>query len=363
MKKNYEKLILAICALAGVGVAYLGYSNNSALETDFAVSSRGSGKSDTAVDGAAKISATLASLNQPVMLEQAKIGDSKRPVDNFVGVSLFAKKPAKGEKIAKPVDPVLDSPIHPPIPNIWWLENRIDPGFGDSPTRDEDGDGFTNLQEYEAKTNPGDGKDHPALIHKLQFVKYDSIGFFLWFSSSLGADQYQFKVAELPGAFEFAPPEKQEQFLAESSLQYNRTKNFISSGSIIFDQGLCAGRFRLKSVSVKETLNEATNLKSSNEFALIEDLAPYKGDSFEIPKSPSRKNRPATVRYDRSAVLVLDAIGQQGKEFKVRENSTFALPNGAPEKAYRLTKIGAESITVEFKDSSGNTQTIEIKKN
>lgn len=363
MKKNYEKLILALCALAGAGLAYVGYSKNSAVETDFEFVAKESGKSDTAVDGADKVSTTLASVSKPVMLQQAMIGEKKRPVDNFVGVSLFAKKPAKGEKVAKPVDPVLDSPIHPPIPNIWWLENRLDPGFGDSPFRDEDGDGFTNVEEYEAKTSPVDAKIHPPLINKLKFVKYDSIGYFVWFSSSLGENQYQFKIAELPGAFELAPPARQEQFLAESPLQYNRTKDFIAAGSNIFENGLCAGRYRLKSVSEKEVLNEATNLKSPNEFALIEDLAPHKRDSFEIPKSPSRKDRPATVRYDRSAVLMLDAIGQQGKEFKVLENTTFALPNGESEKNYRLVKVSATSVSVEFKDASGNTQTVEIKKN
>jgi hypothetical protein len=363
MKKNYEKLILALCALAGAGVTYLGYSKNSSLETDFEFVDKTSGKSVTAVDGAAKLTATLASVNQPVQLEQAKIGENKRPVDNFVGVSLFAKKPAKGEKVAKPVDPVLDAPIHPPIPNLWWLENRLDPGFGDSPNRDEDNDGFTNLEEYESKTSPVDAKIHPALINKLKFVKYDSVGYFVWFSSSLGADQYQFKIAELPSAFELAPLARQEQFLAESPLQYNRTKNYIGSGANIFEDGLCAGRYRLKSVSVKEVLNEATNLKSPNEFAIIEDLAPHKGDSFEIPKSPSRKDRPATVRYDRTAVLELDAIGQKGKEFKVLENGTFSLPEGDPQKAYRLVKISPTAISVEFKDSSGATQTIEIKKN
>jgi hypothetical protein len=363
MKKSYEKLILAICALAGVGVAYLGYSKNSAVETDFEFLSKESGKSDTAVDGAAKVTSTLATVTQPVMLEQATIGENKRPVDNFVGVSLFAKKPAKGEKVAKPVDPVLDSPIHPPIPNVWWLENRIDPGFGDSPQRDEDKDGFSNLEEFEAKTNPCDSKSLPGLIQKLQFVKYESVGYFLWFSSSLGPQKYQFKIVELPPAFESAPAIQQESFLGQSNLKFNRTKDFIGTDTNIFDEGFGKDRFKLKSVAEKEVTNEATKLTSKNEFALIEDLAPNKKEEFEIPKMPKSKERPGTVRYDRSAVLMLNAAGEEGKEFKVQENTTFSLPSSKGDNAYLLKKVSSGSITVEYKDAAGQPQTIEIKKN
>ena len=363
MKKSYEKLILAICALAGIGLAYLGYSKNGAVEADFEFLAKASGKSEVAIEGSEKLSSTLASVAKPLQLEQAMIGASNRRVDSFVGIALFAKKPTVGEKVAKPVDPLVGTPIHPPIENLWWVENRIDPGFGDSPSRDEDGDGYTNLEEYEAKTDPRDGKKYPALIHKLKFVKYESVGYFVWFSSSLGPGQYQFKVAELPTAFEVAPRDRQEQFLAESVMEYNRTKDFINAGTNIFDKGLCQGRYLLKSVIEKEVINEATNLKSRNEFAVIQDLAPNKGDTFEIPKAPSRKDRPATVRYDRTAIFVLDAIGQQNKEFKVSESNSFSLPDGGSEKAYRLAQISPNSVSVEYKDQEGKLQTIEIKKN
>ena len=62
-------------------------------------------------------------------------------------------------------------------------------------------------------------------------------------------------------------------------------------------------------------------------------------------------------------MLALNAAGEQGKEFKVTENTPFALPFSNSEKKYLLKTVTANSITVEYKDASGKTATIDIKKN
>lgn len=361
MKQQYDKVILAACALLGLGVAYLGFNKNSGVEQDFEFSARQSGLADVAVAVAPQLADTLVQVDQPTLLLQPVCGESQRPVDQFVGVPLYAKKPSKGNSLAQPVDPVLDAPIHPPVPNEWFLENKIDLGFADALTRDQDDDGFNNQEEYAAKTDPDDKKNHPALIQKLRFVKYESIGYFLWFSSSLGPDQYQFKVVPLPAVFESATSGQQQSYLA-NSLPYNRTKDFIGKGSNIFVEGFGKNRFRLKEVVEREVTNEATKLTTKNEFAVIEDLAPHKRDQFEIPKTPKAKDRPATVRYDRTAVLVLEAVDQEGKEFKVLENTSFSLPYDQGEKTYLLKKVTAQALTVEYRDRAGNVQTIEIPK-
>lgn len=361
MKKNSDKIILAVCVLVAIGLAYLGYSKSGDVEAEFAFSGKSGGKNDVTIEGADKLRQTLATVAIPILVEQGKIND--RPVDIFVGVPLFAKKPVGDEKVAKPVDPVLDAPIHAPIPNIWWLENRINPGYADSPDRDEDLDGFTNREEFDAKSDPTDPKSFPALIHKLQFAKYESVGYFLWFSSAIGPQKYQFKIAELPPAFEAASIPQQEEYLGSTMPKFNRTKDFIGSGVNIFDEGLGKGRYLLKSVTEKEVTNPSTNLTFKNDFALIEDLAANKKEEFVIPKMPKSKERPGTVRYDRTAVLILNAAGEQGKEFKVKENTPFSLPSSKEDQAYLLKTVTSLSITVEYKDAAGQVQTIEIKKN
>ncbi len=362
MKKNYDKALLGGAFVVAAGIAYLGYSKLSSVEEDFVFSSSGAGKNDASVAGAEHLKQTLGTVATPLQWNQAEVGDSKRPVDLFAGIALFAKKPA-GSGTAVPIDLLRGDKVHPPIPNSWWLENGIELDFADSPSRDADKDGYSNLEEFEAKTNPADAKSFPSLINKLVYVKDESVGFFLWFSSALGPEKYQFKITQLPPAFESANAVQQEAFLSRSDLPVVRTADYIGSGVNIFDEGFAKGRFLLKSVVPKEVTNPKTNLTSTNDFATIEDLSENKkGTTFEIPKTPRSADRPATVRYDRTAVLNLNAVGEEGKDFKIKENTTFSLPNGKPEKNYLLKTVTRESITVEYKDASGATQTIEIKK-
>ena len=44
------------------------------------------------------------------------------------------------------------------------------------PGRDPDQDGFSNLEEFNAKTDPNDAKSVPSLIAKLMYVKDESLG-------------------------------------------------------------------------------------------------------------------------------------------------------------------------------------------
>jgi hypothetical protein len=123
--KNPEKIILATTSVLAIAFAYLGYSKMSSVEEDFAFSAKSSNKDDASVAGAASLDQVIATVAQPVLSPKATVGEKKRPVDLFVGVPLFARKPASDSEKAKPIDPMLDAPIHPPIPNTWWFENSL----------------------------------------------------------------------------------------------------------------------------------------------------------------------------------------------------------------------------------------------
>jgi hypothetical protein len=68
------------------------------------------------------------------------------------------------------------------------------------------------------------------------------------------------------------------------------------------------------------------------------------------------------LQYDRTAVLSLEALGLNGTEFKVEENTTFGLPPSSAKNEYLLKKVTPASITVEYTDPQGNLKTIEINK-
>ncbi len=53
---------------------------------------------------------------------------------------------------------------HDGLPNDWELKYGLNPNDGKDATADSDGDGFSNLEEYEAKTDPKDAKSHPDYL-------------------------------------------------------------------------------------------------------------------------------------------------------------------------------------------------------
>jgi len=53
---------------------------------------------------------------------------------------------------------------HDGLPNEWELQYGFNPNDGKDAALDADGDGFTNLEEYEAKTDPKDSKSHPDYL-------------------------------------------------------------------------------------------------------------------------------------------------------------------------------------------------------
>lgn len=58
--------------------------------------------------------------------------------------------------------------LFPGIPNAWILENNLDYLDPDLPDQDADGDGFSNKEEYMAKTNPRDATSKPEDWSKLR---------------------------------------------------------------------------------------------------------------------------------------------------------------------------------------------------
>ncbi len=76
--------------------------------------------------------------------------------------------------------------LHPPVPNSWLEEFALPITEADVLTQDPDGDGFTNLDEWQGQTNPGDRESHPPYTFKLKLRSFTEEPFPLIFSSSVG---------------------------------------------------------------------------------------------------------------------------------------------------------------------------------
>ncbi len=340
LSKNYEKAAIGGAVVVALGLGYLGWSKLSAVDADFGTGLRGSGNNQTAVPSAELIPKAIQSLGLDRSWTQSRHGD--RLVDLFTGISLFVASSAPEQ----PVDLLKDAPVHPPIPNTWWIEKRLDPGFADSPERDPDSDGFTNLEEFTASTDPNSLNSHPPLIAKLRYLNDDSLTWVL--RPGFGSD------GKFPVNYEDSQGRRNRIAAAE----------MIGPDEIFFKEEPAKNRFKLLGHEKRTELNPRTSIEVETTIVRIEDQRHNKkGTVYEFPSplgDDARKNN--FLQYDRNAVLRLEALGLGGEEFKIEENTAFALPPGAPSKNYFLKSVTPDSITIEYNDAQGTRQTIQIAK-
>ncbi len=340
-EKNYEKAALGAAAAAALGLCYLGWSKSDGAKNDFGVEFKGIGNNNAAVQNSELIPKSMTSLKLDRSSSQALAGE--RAVDLFTGIPLFV--PAADPTAA--LDLVTGKMVHEPIDNKWWIHNKLDPGFADSPTRDPDQDGFNNLEEFKAKSDPNDANSIPSLIAKLMYVKDDSVEWTLRPSYGTGQD--------LPFIY-----------LQTASKAKNKTDPGpqIAPGGTFFEKGLMAGRFKYVKSELRKEFNKRVNTDQEITYAIIEDQkANKKGKLYELPAPLSDVMAMEYKQYDRSAVFTLEAQGNSGKEFKVEENTTFSLPNKKDGKQeYLVKEVTPNAVTVEYTNATGVKQTYEIRK-
>lgn len=78
---------------------------------------------------------------------------------------------------------LLSGTVHPPVPNEWFIQHGLDLTDSDVLNQDPDKDGFTNLEEWRAGTDPSDPKSHPSYLTKLKIKKFIQKPFRLKFNS------------------------------------------------------------------------------------------------------------------------------------------------------------------------------------
>jgi len=343
LANNYDKAVLGGAVVCTLALTYSGWRALNQVEEDFVSRVRGSGNNETEVASAGKV--TNASSSLAINRDWSREQFDDRPVDLFVSIPLFVT----ASNPTRPIDLVRDAPVHPPIPNIWWLENRIDLGFEDSPDRDIDGDGFSNMEEFLAGTDPNDPKSHPPLIAKLKYVGEETLAWALRpsFPNEDGGNTFRY--------YDNHPP--------QGRLNNSGAGNPIPAGGTFFESGPGEGRFKLLGHETREEFNERINANERRTFARIEDQRPNKkGTIYEFPAPLAEANVQLHQQYDRTAVFTLEAIGRNGVEFKVEEFTTFKLPFDGEGPVHKLLAVSPDEVVVEFSDAEGNTRSVTIPK-
>jgi hypothetical protein len=339
LSQNYEKVSVGGAAVAALALAWLGWSKIGSVSEEFNVSLIGAGSNNPAVAGAERVAQAVGSLAGKHIWTPPDVDG--RPVGLFTGIPLYVHR----DQANKPVDLWKDQPVHKGIDNKWWMENHLDPGFANSPDLDPDDDGFTNREEYEAKTNPNDANSHPPLIAKLSYVKDETLTWQL----APGIDQggaYVFKYIDSARASNSVDP-----------------NSMVKPGEFFFGKGAMANRFKFIGAEKRKQMNNHTKVEEEIIWLTVEDQKPNKkGDIYGMPSHIPDGDKAKYNQYDRTAVLSLKAIGLGGQDFKVEERTSFALPPSAEKKEYLVKKVTPASIEVEYPASDGSKQTVVIPK-
>ncbi len=92
--------------------------------------------------------------------------------------------------------------VHPPVPNEWLEEFGLPIAEADLLTQDPDGDGFTNLEEWQGKTNPTRKDSHPVFTSKLKLKSFNREPFRFVFASQT-ADTFLLNTSDLKEPTQF----------------------------------------------------------------------------------------------------------------------------------------------------------------
>src|SRR5205823_7872710 len=76
--------------------------------------------------------------------------------------------------------------VHAPVPNDWFEKYNLPNQDADVLDQDPDGDGFTNLDEWQGGTNPTAKDSHPDYLTKLHLVSATEEAFRYMFASRVG---------------------------------------------------------------------------------------------------------------------------------------------------------------------------------
>ena len=171
VRTRYERIALAVAALVLLWSASLitwkaSRSNENASPFPVASSTHPATPPVQAIEAAQAIE----QLRQPAQWTFNGRSGLFVPEQHFIGANGFPATLRTAE-------------VHPPVPNEWLEKFGLPIADADVLIQDPDGDGFSNLEEWQSDTNPTDKSSHPSFIAKLKLKSFGQEPFRLVFSS------------------------------------------------------------------------------------------------------------------------------------------------------------------------------------
>lgn len=216
------------------------------------------------------------------------------------------------------------------LPNDWESKFGLNPNDPSDADKDSDGDGFTNAEEFAAKTLPNDKSSHPDYLDYLAVqggLKQIFLPF--WFKSAM----------PIPGGFRYSFHN------LRSRSAYDKTYS-PKNGEEIGKTGWVAGEY--KKLSKEELISGSkTKAKRVIDISTVEISRKKDGRKLTIRVNDRR------VAVATEATLAWDRFG--GKTFTVKEGDEIDL-NGDKYRVVSLAAKGKNGCTVKLEDLSGKKQ-------
>ncbi len=178
IRAHYDRFAVLVAALFLLLCAIFIWRAAAGFNENFGTLGTGPRKAAAPTDKALELQAARQKLAQPPKWTATGRSGLFVPEKHFIG-------PA-----GLPVT-LQNTQVHAPVPNEWLEQNNLPIAETDVLEQDPDGDGYTNLEEWQNHTNPNDKVSHPPFIAKLKLKAVNREPFPLVFSASPAAGTFQ----------------------------------------------------------------------------------------------------------------------------------------------------------------------------
>lgn len=174
IRAHYDRVAVLAAALVLLLCAFFVWQSASGFsETFTSLLPPGPPKAATPTEKALELQAAAEKLQKPPQWTFGGRSGLFVPEKHFIGTNGFPATLANTE-------------VHPPVPNEWLEQFGLPIAEADLLTQDPDGDGFTNLEEWQGQTDPTKKEKHPLFIAKLKLKAFNREPFRLVFASRSG---------------------------------------------------------------------------------------------------------------------------------------------------------------------------------
>lgn len=304
IKTKYDRILLGLFALVAIVIgAYTLLKALSFKEQFPAPAKAGKELAELGETQSQIVTKAVEALGSEYKREPFKIKD--KTVDLMISTPVI--KTVDGTTV-----PLLDpnaAPVRPPIDNAWLYNNDLDITREDIANVDTDGDGYTNLEEFEGKSNPRNRTDVPPFYTKLKYAE----------------------CVKEPLSLKFAIFNGGEINLQKITGETRKGAFFKIGEDFPVDK-------RFKAVAVEKRPITKNGVTTPTEVLILKDAEAKNGKNIEIPLTE-------TVDLPKLSAKIVDELSK--KEFVLREGQEFEVPK-MPGLKVLLAKVTEESVTLSF---------------